>query len=39
MNKARIRHTATSLNDNRVLITGGVDERGVVIGGAEIFRP
>lgn len=37
--KARARHTATLLSTGRVLIVGGVDERGVVISGAELFLP
>jgi hypothetical protein len=37
--KARVRHTATLLPNGRVLIVGGVDERGVVIAGAELFLP
>jgi hypothetical protein len=36
--KARARHTATLLADNRVLILGGIDERGVAIAGAELWR-
>ncbi|MBL4848210.1 MAG: hypothetical protein JKY65_22055 [Planctomycetes bacterium] len=39
MNRARIRHTATQLRNRRVLIVGGVDERGSVISGAELFLP
>lgn len=37
--KARVRHTATLLSNGRVLIVGGVDERGIAIAGAELFRP
>ena len=36
--KARLRHTVTRLIDGQVLIVGGVDERGVTIAGAELFR-
>ncbi|HBP21581.1 MAG TPA: hypothetical protein DEA08_27815, partial [Planctomycetes bacterium] len=39
MNRARHRHTATGLFDGRVLIVGGVDERGAAIAGAELFVP
>lgn len=39
MNRARVRHTALKLNDQRVLIVGGVDERGCVIAGAELYLP
>lgn len=37
--KARLDHTATLLLDGRVLVVGGVDERGVTIAGAELFIP
>ncbi|MCO5172247.1 MAG: hypothetical protein M9894_38610 [Planctomycetes bacterium] len=37
--KARVDHTATLLQDGRVLLVGGTDERGVVIAGAELFVP
>lgn len=36
--KARQRFTVTALSDGRILIVGGVDERGVTIAGAELFR-
>ena len=39
MNRARHRHSATALFDGRVLIVGGVDERGAAIAGAELFVP
>jgi hypothetical protein len=39
MNRARERFSATSLPDGRVLILGGVDERGACIAGAELFVP
>ena len=39
LNRPRLRHTATQLRDRRVLILGGVDERGSVIAGAELFLP
>ncbi|MGE0707395.1 MAG: kelch repeat-containing protein [Planctomycetota bacterium] len=39
MNRPRARFTATQLADGRVLIVGGVDERGVAIAGAELFVP
>lgn len=39
MNRARMRHTALKLNNRQVLIVGGVDERGSVIAGAELYRP
>lgn len=37
MNSPRRRHTATVLFDGRVLVVGGVDQRGVVVAGAETF--
>lgn len=38
--KARVRHTATLIDvTGQVLIVGGVDERGVVIAGAELYQP
>lgn len=39
LNRPRLRHTATQLRDRRILIVGGVDERGSVIAGAELFLP
>ncbi|HEY2106693.1 MAG TPA: kelch repeat-containing protein, partial [Candidatus Binataceae bacterium] len=39
MNAARHNHTATTLNDGRVLITGGVDNSLTVLDTAEIFDP
>jgi hypothetical protein len=37
--RPRARHTATRLRDGRVLLVGGVDDRGVVIAGAEVYEP
>lgn len=37
MNMPRIGFTATPLNDGRVLVAGGFDQRGVVIPGLEVF--
>lgn len=39
MVSARTEHTATLLNDGTVLLTGGLDENGVVLATAEIFDP
>jgi len=39
MNVARHNHSATTLNDGRVLITGGVDNSLTVLDSAEIFDP
>ncbi|MBN2490028.1 MAG: hypothetical protein JXQ29_04180 [Planctomycetes bacterium] len=35
----RVLHTATRLDDGRVLIAGGVDSQGNVLGTAEVFDP
>ncbi len=37
MNMPRVGFTATALGDGRVLVVGGVDHRGVVIPGLEVF--
>lgn len=39
MNRARVRHTANQLRGRKILIVGGVDERGSVIAGAELYLP
>jgi hypothetical protein len=37
LNSPRRLHTATPLDDGRVLVVGGLDQRGTVIAGAEFF--
>ena len=39
MNTARSQHTATLLNDGKVLLAGGLDNNGAVIASAEIYDP
>jgi hypothetical protein len=39
MTAARASHTATLLNDGRVLVTGGVDANGVALATAELYDP
>ncbi len=39
MNAAHAYHTATVLNDGRVLVAGGVDVTGVATGASEIYDP
>ena len=39
LNFPRTFHTATLLPDSTVLIAGGTDAKGNVVGGAEIFEP
>jgi hypothetical protein len=39
MGSARLYHTQTLLNDGRVLITGGINQNGQVLGSIEIWDP
>jgi hypothetical protein len=39
LNALRVLHTATALDDGRVLIAGGVDSQGNVMNTAEVFDP